>query len=104
MAGLNYVFEEYTDQTDDNFLKGRLYGEYDWVFSEKRQFRQTLEALFDVEEVNNFQMKSETAFITSVNVLLSLKTSYVIEYENEPFSADIEKTDRFLSVTLVANF
>ena len=103
-AGLNYVFEEYTDNTDENFLKGRAFGEYEWAFSEKNKFKQTLEGLFDLDDANNYDIISETALITSISDQFSLKTSYVIEYDNEPASDDVEKTDRFLSITLVVNF
>lgn len=103
-AGVNYVYEEYTNATDDNFIKGRLFGEYNWVFSEKNQFIQTLETLFDLEDAGNYDINSETALITSINDNFSLKTSYVIEYENEPATSDTEHTDRFLSLTLIVSF
>ena len=103
-AGFNYVIEKYIDETDDNFLKGRAFGEYNYAFSKKNKFKQTLETLFDLEDANNYDVNSETSLITSISDQFSLKTSYVIEYDNEPASDDIEKTDTFLSVTLVVSF
>ena len=103
-AGVNYTFEEYTDGSDESFVKGRTFGEYEYRISEKTKFKQALEMLFDVEDVNNYEINSETAFIASINDRFSLKTGYVVEYDNEPSSSDVEKTDRYLSVTLVVGF
>jgi putative salt-induced outer membrane protein YdiY len=48
-GGLNYTYEDYTDPIidDENFLEGRLFGKYEWVFTEKTGSRnQTSENCF----------------------------------------------------------
>jgi putative salt-induced outer membrane protein len=47
---------------------------------------------------------SETALISALSDYLSLKTSYVVKYNNQPVPATLEETDTILSVTLVVNF
>ncbi|MFO7963462.1 MAG: DUF481 domain-containing protein [Desulfobacterales bacterium] len=102
-SGLNVVYEAYTDETEENFVKGRGFGEYRYSFSEKTNFTQTLELLTNVQEMSDYDLRSKTSLLTSISDLLSLKTSYVLDYDNDP-PAGTEYTDRFLSVTLVVNF
>jgi putative salt-induced outer membrane protein len=103
-AGLNYVMEEYTDETDSNYLQGRLFGIYEYAFTDKNRFSQSLEFLYDFEDSDNYNINSETAVISALTDAFSLKASYVIKYDNEPVPATLDDTDTILSVALVANF
>ncbi|NNF83747.1 MAG: DUF481 domain-containing protein [Deltaproteobacteria bacterium] len=102
-AGLTYTKEDYTDNTDNDFLGGRLFGKYEYYFNEKNKFTQSLEWLLDFSEFKNWNLNSETAILSALNSWLSLKASYLIKYDNDPI-ADVKKTDRILGVALVANF
>ncbi len=102
-AGLTYTTEEYTDDTDNDFLGGRLFGKYEYRFDDKNKFTQSLECLLDFSELDNWNLNSETALISALNNWLSLKASYVIKYDNEPVDA-LKKADKILGVALVANF
>jgi putative salt-induced outer membrane protein len=103
-AGINFVTEDYTNNTEEEFLEGRLYGLYQYSFSEKNKFSQSLEFLYDFDDSDNYRINSETAFITALSNYLSLKTSYEIKHDNEPVPATLKETDTILSVTLVVNF
>ncbi|MDW7644428.1 MAG: DUF481 domain-containing protein [Desulfuromonadales bacterium] len=102
-AGLTYTMDEYTDGSSEEYLGGRLFGEYQYQFTEKNRFSQTLEYLPDFENSDNWLLNSETALIAALNSFLSMKTSYVVKYDNEPAPGS-EKTDRILGVALVVNF
>jgi putative salt-induced outer membrane protein len=102
-AGLTYTREEYTDNTDNDFPGGRLYGKYEYRFTEKNKFTQSLEWLLDFSEFDNWNLNSETALLSALNSWLSLKASYLIKYDNDPI-AGVEKTDRMLGMALVMNF
>ena len=103
-AGLNYVNEEYTDDTDKDYLGGRAFAQYEYVFTEKNRFSQSLEFLYDFDESDNYNIISETALISALSDYLSLKASYLVKYDNEPVPSTLDETDTILALTLVANF
>jgi putative salt-induced outer membrane protein len=87
----------------DDYLRGRALGEYKFEFTEKTRFTQSLEYLHDFDNSENYNINSETALITALSDKLSLKTSYVVNYDNEPIPDDLEETDTTLAVTLIVN-
>jgi putative salt-induced outer membrane protein len=102
-GGLTYTTEEYTDNTDNDFLGGRLFGKYEYHFNEKNKFTQSLEWLLDFSEFENWNLNSETAIVSALNSWLSLKANYLVKYDNEPVGT-VKKTDRILGVALLVNF
>jgi putative salt-induced outer membrane protein len=103
-VGLNYVKEEYTDGTEKDYLEGRAFGQYQYAFTEKNRFSQSLEFLYDFEDSENYRVNSETALISALSDYLSLKASYEIKHDNKPVPSTLEETDTILSVTVVVNF
>jgi putative salt-induced outer membrane protein len=103
-VGLNYVKEEYTDGTEKDYLEGRAFGQYQYAFTEKNRFSQSLEFLYDFEDSENYRVNSETALISALSDYLSLKASYEIKHDNKPVPSTLKETDTILSVTLVINF
>jgi len=101
--GFDYNFDEYTDKTDESYLRGRLFAKYTYEFTDKTRFTQSLKYLQDIQEQENFNITSDTALITSLTDILSMKTSYEVKYDNSPVPEDLEETDTTLSVTLVIN-
>ena len=101
---LNYVNERYTDDTDKEYLGGRAFTEYEYAFTDKNKFSQSVEYLHDFYDNDNYNVNSETALISALNNYLSLKTSYVVKYNNQPVPSTLKETDTILSVTLVVNF
>jgi len=102
-AGLTYTMDDYTDGTSENYPGGRLFGQYDYAFSEKTKFTQTLEYLPDFKDSENWLLNSETALIAGLNSVLSMKTGYQVKYDNQPVPG-ADYTDKILAVTLVVNF
>ena len=102
-VGLDYVTEEYIDNTDDDFMRGRIFGQYEYAFSAKTRFKDTLEFLYNFDDSDDYNINSETSLITSLSDQLSLKTSYEIRYDHKPVPATLDNTDTVLSVTLVVN-
>ncbi|MCK5509358.1 MAG: DUF481 domain-containing protein [Desulfobacterales bacterium] len=103
-VSLNYVNEEYIDDTDKEYLGGRAFAKYEYAFTDKNKFSQFVEYLHDFDDRNNYNVNSETALISALNDYLSLKTSYVVKYDNQPVPSTLKETDTILSVTLVVNF
>jgi len=102
-AGLNYTIEKLINDSDTEYLGGRLYAEYEYQISDDTKFSQSVEALLDFEEMQNYMLNSETALITAINSVFSFKTSYVVKYDNEP-AQNSDDTDTVLGASLVANF
>jgi len=102
-AGLTYTLEKLIDDSDDEYLGGRLYTEYIYQITKDTKFSQSLEGLFDFERMRNYMLNSETALITSINSIFSFKTSYIVKYDNEP-AKNSDNTDTILAAALVASF
>jgi len=101
---LNYVNEKYTDDTYKEYLGGRAFAEYEYAFTDKNKFSQSVEYLHDFYDSDNYNVNSETALISALSDYLSLKTSYLVKYNNQPVPSTLKETDTILSVTLVVNF
>lgn len=102
-AGLTVTREENTDGADRDFLGGRLYAKYEYRFTEKNRFSQSLEGLLDFDESDNWNVNSETALVSAMNSFLLLKASYTVKYDNDPVPG-LKETDTVLAVALVVSF
>jgi putative salt-induced outer membrane protein len=103
-AGLNYATEKYIDNTDEQFIEGRAFGKYEYVFSKKNKFSQSLEFLYNFDNSADYKVNSETALISALNDYLSLKAGYEIRFTNKPIPRTLKETDTILSLALVVNF
>ena len=105
-GGLNYAYEDYTDPGENNeqFLEGRLYGIYEWAFTEKTKFSQGLEYLQSFENGSTWKLNSETAFTTAITEILALKVSYSVFYNNKPRPSTLDKTDTIFATSLVITY
>ena len=102
-AGLNYVKEEYTDNTDKEYLGGRAFVRYEYAFTEKNKFSQSLEFLYDFDDGENYNVNSETALISALNDYLSLKASYLVKYNSQPVPETLKEIDTILGIAIVVN-
>lgn len=102
-AGADYVAEEYTDDTDRDYPRGRIFTEYQYLFTEKNRFLQSVEYLHDFDESRNYNLNTETAISSAINDALSLKASFKLYYDNDPVPATLDDTDTLLTVALVIN-
>lgn len=103
-AGLDYVNEEYTDNTDSDFLRGRAFGEYEHHFTKVNKFLQSVEYLYDFDNADNYNVNSATALVTVLSENFSFKTSYIVKYDNEPTPASLDRTDTVLGVSVLVSF
>jgi len=103
-AGVNYVNQEYTNGDEDEHLGGRAFAKYEYAFTKKNRFSQSVEYLHDFEDNSDYDVNSETAIISALNDSLSLKASYLVEYRHKPVPSTLDDTDTTLTVALVINF
>ncbi|QTA93867.1 DUF481 domain-containing protein [Desulfonema magnum] len=100
-ASIDYVKEEYTDDTEADFPLARAFTEYEYAFTEKQKFSQSLEFRYDFESSDNYDGHSVTALTSALSDNLSLKASYEIKYDNEPVPSTLNKTDTSLGISLI---
>lgn len=104
-AGLDYVTEDYTNNTSSDFLRGRAFGQYEFHLTELNKFSQSVEYLYDFDNSTNYNINTVSAMVTVLSQNFSLKTSYEIKFDNEPIGARLnKKTDTMLAVALLVNF
>lgn len=103
-AGLVYVAEHYTNNTQSTRVDGRLFGSYVYAFTDKNKFLQTLEYLHDFDDSENYRFNSETALVTTLTGVFSIKISYTVRYDHLPIPSILNQTDTVLAVALLANF
>ncbi|HEX9759241.1 MAG TPA: DUF481 domain-containing protein [Nitrospiria bacterium] len=112
-AGLNYTLDEFTDKylttkfpmdydRTNDYVGGRVFGEYAYFFTKKNRFTAWIEYLPDFEDDGNYNVNGEAALISALNGFLSLKASYLVKYDNEP-PLGATDTDKILSLNLVVN-
>jgi putative salt-induced outer membrane protein len=101
---LMYVSDTYTDNTGKGYLGGRTFVKYTYAFTEKNKFSQSLEYLNDFKDSKNYSVNSETAIISALSGIFSLKTAYLVKYTHEPVPITLKKTDSILTVALVVNY
>jgi putative salt-induced outer membrane protein len=102
--GVMYVTDKYTDTTKDDHAGGRAYAKYEYAFTEKNKFSQSLEYLNNFDDSESYYVNSETAVISALNGIFSLKAAYLVNYTNEPVPATLKKKDTTTTVALVVNY
>lgn len=102
-VGLEYVHEKNTDDTRNDFLRGRLFALYEYNFSKKNRFSQSLEYLYDFDVSSNYNINSVSAITSALNSYWSLKAGYEIKYDNRPTPSSLEKKDSITTIALVLN-
>ena len=105
-AGLNYAYEDYSDSDEDTsrFLEGRLFGKYEWAFTDKTKFSQGLEYLQSFKDSSTWKLNSETALISAITDIVALKVSYLVFYNNDPRPDDLDDTDTIFLTSIVVNY
>jgi len=102
--GVMYVADKYTDSTKKDYPGGRAFAKYTYAFTEKNKFSQSLEYLHNFDDSDRYNVNSETAVISALSGILSLKAAYLVNYTNAPIPATLKKKDSMLTVALVVNY
>ena len=102
--GVLYVADKYTDATKKDYPGGRAFAKYTYAFTEKNKFSQSLEYLNDFNDSKRYFVNSETAVISALSGIFSLKAAYLVNYTNAPVPATLKKKDSMVTVALVVNY
>jgi len=105
-TGLNYTIEDYEEkgESTERFIEGRLFGKYEYAFTDKIKASQSLEYLQSFKDSSTWKLNSVTALTTALTDILALKVSYSVFYNNDPRPRDLDDTDTILATSLVINY
>jgi len=103
-AGINYQIVNYIDDTSDRSLEGRAFTGYEYLITQKTKFKSSLEYFYNLTDSKAFNLNSEISLVNSLDENLAVKTSFEIEYDNNPVPATLKKTDTVLSFAIVFNY
>lgn len=105
-GGVNYAYEDYTDPAEGNneFPEGRLFGLYEWAFTDKTKFSQGLEYLQSFQDIGTWKLNSDTSLTVAMTETIALKVSYLIFYNNEPRPSTLDNTDTIFATSLVITY
>ena len=92
-AGVSY-FQEWALLTDvsNNFMAGRLAGDYKHFFAEKAYFQQIVEFIPNFEVSDDYRLNSESALVAPLGGSFAIKVGYIVRYRGLP-PVDVKKTD-----------
>ncbi len=105
-TGLNYTIEDYEEkgESTERFIEGRLFGKYEYAFTEKIKASQSLEYLQSFKDSSTWKLNSVTALVTALTDIMALKVSYSVFYNNDPRPSDLDDTDTILATSLVITY
>lgn len=85
-AGISYVNEDYSQDDDDkNYVAGRLAGHFGWwIIKDKLEFKEDIEILLGIEDINDWFAISETGLVWKWNSHWSANAGVRYEYDNTP--------------------
>jgi putative salt-induced outer membrane protein YdiY len=74
--GANLTREEYVIQEAENFIEARIYGEYEYIISERNKLSQSLEYLHDLKDSTNFKILSMSTVTSALTDILAIRIAY----------------------------
>ncbi|MDO9182983.1 MAG: DUF481 domain-containing protein [Bacteriovorax sp.] len=102
--GYRYTIENQLtgDQKKLNYI--RAYTEATKNWTESVSTKLWFEYLPNLTIASDYQMNSELSITASLNNIFSIKTGYLLRYDNLPNTGAVAKTDTLLTTALVAKF
>ena len=102
-VGVGHEYVKYTDETDDDniVLIPRFYAEK--AVFEKAKVSEELIFYPNLEDLKKYRIRSETRFTNSLSEALSLRVSFIDEFNTDP-TGDSKKNDTQLLLALVYEF
>lgn len=103
-AGYRFKKEHRLTPPDLEHHLGRLYSDVNKVWSSTLSTLLWIEYLPNFTNSSGYQINSEVSLTAMMNQVLSLKSAYLLKFNNVPSVATADKTDTLLTTSLVAKF
>jgi putative salt-induced outer membrane protein len=98
------AWEAYTDGTGNEFYENAVSVNYEHFFSHNLRIYFENDYSYNFAALSAYEVDSELGASTRINPRLTLKMSYRVEYQNEPSSEDIRRTDRTFITSVGIDF
>lgn len=103
-GGLTYTDEDVVEPNPDMSYVGGILGlRYEYKFTDKASFTQTIDYFPNFDDSADWRITSETGVTASITDLVGLKVGYLYRYRNQPIG-DTESTDTTTTMSVVMNF
>lgn len=107
--GYRYTLERSVTRNSEGedefeFQKGRVQLSYSNKIKDYLRFDTTLEYLPNFTESEDYQVNFSPSLAVIINDVFSYKTSYIVNYDNEPNIEGNEYTDYKLTTSIIAKF
>ena len=103
-GGYRFTSEHSSDGIKQNFQKGRLYTEAEKFWASATSTKLWLEYIPNFTRSQAWLFNGEVSASSALNSIFSVKTAYLVKYNNEPPVASAMKTDTAFTTSLVAKF
>jgi putative salt-induced outer membrane protein YdiY len=100
-AGPSYIFEKVGGETD-SYFSPRIANRYDWTISCTSKLFQTAEALFDVNDSNNYIVNAEVGLEAAIASNLALVLTVRNNFDNQPAAGRDRNDMQVISALKVA--
>lgn len=102
-AGLNYIVEDFSTATKDEYVAARLAANLRKVISEDTKFTSSVELYPSLEETDDIYGKWDSKLSTSLTEAMFASLQYVLDFDNTP-SGGAERLDQRLVFALGWSF
>jgi putative salt-induced outer membrane protein len=102
-TGASLTQQRGVDGVQNDFPAARAAAWYKHAFGEKAYVLQTVEAIPNLDVRDDWRINSESSLVAPLSRVVSLKTGYVLRYDNLP-EAGFRATDRFFTTGLQVVF
>jgi putative salt-induced outer membrane protein len=102
-AGGSITQQKSTDGSVNDFPAARAAVAYRHLFSATSYFRQTVEAIPNFKDTDDFRVNTESSVVAPISARVGVKLSYVVRFDHLP-EPGFQKTDRIFTTGVQITF
>ena len=103
-AGYRFTRENRLNGQHLNFNYGRVYTEAERQWNKSFSTKLWVECLPNFTVSEDWQINTEASITAMLNEIFSIKTAYLLRFDNQPAPGATRKTDSTFTTSLVAKF
>jgi putative salt-induced outer membrane protein len=101
-AGAGLIYEERPDG-DNGFISARAWEEYKWDITDRLEFSENAEYLYDYDDPDNYRVNGEAGLTGKITEVISFRIGPSVRYVNKPVAGK-ERTDLITKATIIFSF
>lgn len=103
-GGVAYFNEDRDEGEDDHWITGRLAGNFRYRLFDRIEFAEKLVVYPNLEDAGQYTLRNEASLSTEVVYGWALKLSNILDYDSDPESEGVKKTDVYWILALQYEF